>query len=108
MEWWHSRSTPRLLVSQVLTAAGYRAGALMTAGTLALVVAGCSLNEFVTTCPSSSPGVRVPVECADPGGWTEKRFSSSLAMPGMYRLRKIQCCRICARVSTHSVIEVFP
>jgi hypothetical protein len=68
MEWWHSRSTPRLLVSQVLTAAGYRAGALMTAGTLALVVAGCSLNEFVTTCPSSSPGVRVPVECADPGG----------------------------------------
>jgi len=49
-------------------AMGYRAGALTTAVALALVVAGCSLNEFVTTCPPPSQGARAPLECADPGG----------------------------------------
>ena len=68
MGWRHSRGTPRILVGQVLMAVAYRAGALTTAGALALVAAGCSLNEFVTTCLPPSQGARALLECADPGG----------------------------------------
>ncbi len=49
---------------------GRRGGTLATAAVLGIVfvAAGCSLNEFVTTCPPPAQGMRAPLECRDPGG----------------------------------------
>ena len=51
-------------------AMGRRRGTLATAAVFVpvFVAAGCGLNEFVTTCPPPSQGMRAPLECLDPGG----------------------------------------
>lgn len=51
-------------------ALGRRGDTLATAAVLGIVfvAAGCSLNEFVTTCPPPAQGMRAPLECRDPGG----------------------------------------
>jgi len=46
--------------------------ALGRVGVLACMVAGCSLNEFVTTCASPSPSTSAPIECGDPGGGADQ------------------------------------